>query len=347
LTATSNGTVRLWDLTTGRLLDSFSPEPDVLFVGSLPGNRILVGTFSGKITIWNAEPALPKMYGADEIYTVAFSPDSRRLASGGNDSQLLLWDPASLTRIASLNIGLDVGESIGNLAFVTDSTILVNSDHEVAIWDLSGVKRKTVLARSAERLLAVLSPDKGAVAIFDTSNSALQIVDTNNGHVLLRQVVPMSLYALCFSPDGQTIAASGSGDEGLAFGRGHSVIRLRGRTRSSHAVTFSPDGKYLLVGYDAIGDIYVWDWKAQRLVTVLHGHRDSVKSLSFSPDGIRFVSAADDGTLLIWDRLTFQLILTDEESQLSVGTTAFSPDGRFFAAAGDDGLIRTWNVSPQ
>ena len=46
----------------------------------------------------------------------------------------------------------------------------------------------------------------------------------------------------------------------------------------------------------------VWDLSGpQPVATVLVGHRSSVRSAAFSPDGKRVVTASDDNTARVWD----------------------------------------------
>jgi dipeptidyl aminopeptidase/acylaminoacyl peptidase len=68
---------------------------------------------------------------------------------------------------------------------------------------------------------------------------------------------------------------------------------------------------------------------------VLEGHRDSVNSVSFSPDGRRLVSAGRDHDVIVWDVARGVEALRIEEAQsASVEDARFSPDGRWLVTAG-------------
>jgi len=47
--------------------------------------------------------------------------------------------------------------------------------------------------------------------------------------------------------------------------------------------------------------VKVWDAQTGKKTLTLKGHRDSVFSVSFSPDGKRIVSGSYDNTLKVWD----------------------------------------------
>jgi hypothetical protein len=65
------------------------------------------------------------------------------------------------------------------------------------------------------------------------------------------------------------------------------------------AVSVSPDGRFLALGTDS-GAILLWDLLDNREIGRLEGHRATVWTLSFSPDG-QLASGSDDTTILVWD----------------------------------------------
>jgi len=66
---------------------------------------------------------------------------------------------------------------------------------------------------------------------------------------------------------------------------------------------FSPDGQFMALGHgDANGSLVsLWHVASERELLKLRGHEGGVRSLAFSPDGQRLISASDDTTALVWD----------------------------------------------
>ena len=81
-----------------------------------------------------------------------------------------------------------------------------------------------------------------------------------------------------------------------------------------------------------------------RKLGTLVGHKDTVNSATFSPDGTRIVTASMDNTARIWDAQTFREIGRLEGHTNSINTAAFSPDGRRIATASWDGTDRIWDA---
>jgi WD40 repeat protein len=109
------------------------------------------------------------------------------------------------------------------------------------------------------------------------------------------------------------------------------------------AVSFSPDGKYVVTGgWD--GAVRVWDSKNGNPVGSLPGSTGQVNSASFSADGKYVVSANSDAKVLIWEgwsTSTPTLVKTIVEPK-GLMTAAFSPDGELIVTGGAEGKVRVW-----
>jgi WD40 repeat protein len=88
----------------------------------------------------------------------------------------------------------------------------------------------------------------------------------------------------------------------------------------------------------------LWDVRTRQAVgTPLAGHRSSVTSVAFSPDGSRVASGNDDQTLRLWDVKTRQPIGAALSGHKSwVTSLAFTPDGTKIASASADKTVRLW-----
>lgn len=77
---------------------------------------------------------------------------------------------------------------------------------------------------------------------------------------------------------------------------------------------------------------------------ILHGHRNSVRCVAYSPDGRWIASGSTDWTVIVWDAHTGAVrhVLTGHAE--TVNSVAFSPDGRLILTASKDKTVRLWDA---
>ena len=80
------------------------------------------------------------------------------------------------------------------------------------------------------------------------------------------------------------------------------------------------------------------------LITKLVGHTSSVRSVAYSPDGMRIISGSDDQTIRIWDAHSGKLENILEGHTSSVLSIAYSPDGIRIISGSKDRTIRLWDA---
>ncbi|KAL4256374.1 hypothetical protein AB1N83_012939, partial [Pleurotus pulmonarius] len=103
-TGDDDGTVKIWDIETGKELRTFEGHSDRIrsLAFSPDGRKIAAGSRDGTIRVWDTETG-QDLFGAMEGHTnyvtgLAFSPDGTRLASGSYDKTVRLWDEAGKSK---------------------------------------------------------------------------------------------------------------------------------------------------------------------------------------------------------------------------------------------------------
>ena len=133
-----DGTIRLWDTTTGNQIISFDSDLSTALAFSADG-KTLASTHNKGIKLWDITTGseLRTLKGDIGIcYTLAFSADSNILASGSHDGTILVWDVATGSQVATLK---GHNNWIKALTFSSDGKTLASGSQDGAIflWNVS------------------------------------------------------------------------------------------------------------------------------------------------------------------------------------------------------------------
>jgi WD40 repeat protein len=286
--ASSDKTVKLWDVETGELKRTFVGHKFI--VGAVvftPDGRTLVsGDWDNIIRFWDVDTGKLKttIQTTCAVFALAISPDGKLLASGGRnndhpENNLELWElPNGEPR------GLLKGhtDAVFSLAFSPNSLVLASGggDYTVRVWDpQNGVLKQTLQGEApvtgqVPRL--AFFPRGLQLAIVGLFNDPdICLLDIPSGAT--RKVFAEFTHYVAISPDGTTLAVGSGGDdtpgevELLDAVSGNPKRILKGPEGHAGSLTFSPDSKMLATGsvtytdaqghhqkHSQLGVVYLW-----------------------------------------------------------------------------------------
>ena len=313
---------------------------------------ILLTLFSINTFAANSPPrqkAILKLDSNAAIFSIAFSPDSQSVASGGWRSHANLWDLTSEKRKTTLTGHTSWAYSV---VFSPDGSTLASGsdDKKIRLWDVASGQTKTVLTGHSDTVRSIVFSPDGSTLASGSDDRTVRLWDVASGQIEAILIGHTDrVYSVAFSPDGSTLA-SGSSDKAVrlwdAVSRQPKAI-LTGHTSWVYSVAFSPDGSTLASGsWDRT--VRLWDVASEERKTTLTGHSDRVRSVAFSPDDSTLASGSDDRTVRLWDVASGQIkaILTGHTDR--VYSVAFSPDGSTLASGIDwrgDNTINLWDLT--
>ncbi|MGZ5970262.1 MAG: WD40 repeat domain-containing protein, partial [Polyangiales bacterium] len=371
--AAGDRTVRLWDLASGKVLQTIvlTADPTSIAFG---GELFAVGLSDRTVRVLRADGTFVRALAVHggAVTAVAFAPDGT-LASASIDRTVRLTNPLTgdtvrvitatttplslafspngkllaiggadpAVRVHDASTGWPVATLVGHaeqvldVAFSSDGGTLATSsaDETVRLWDVGGAY---ICRKTLEGHVAAV----GGVA-FDPSGAHVASASDDRTAQIWDAHAGTSLATLGAHADGAT-SVSVSPDDAIAWGSRDGAVRvlrpsglstIRGHVTAVLSVAFSPASTTSQLASGGDDDA----------VRVIHGdgstkigsHKGSVTSVAWTPDG-SITSAARDGTIRTWDPNS-----TLRHGK-SVESLAWSPDGAHLLSGGSDGSIRVW-----
>lgn len=303
------------------------------------------------------------------IHALAFTPDSKIVASGSGDKTVKLWDAQTGKLLKTL---MGHPHEVKSIAFAPDNKTLASgvsgwdderletTDGEVRLWDFrTGMLMRTIPERGSVTAVTYV-PGQNIMAAA-TGYGRTELRDASSSSLLRALRTSATGAPFAFAPDGQLMAtgyASGM-IEVFNVPAGTLVKRLQpppivsngpvadtGNSWDVKALAFLPDHKTLVVGsLDWTATLRLWDIRTGSMLNTL-AEGQGIVAVAVSPDGKLLAVADNMGTLEIWDTQTWQVRqrLLSKAGALTIIALVFSPNGKLLASGGIGQTIRLWQV---
>ncbi len=297
---------------------------------------------SGEITAGEKPEVFVQMGHSGSISCIAISPDGRHVLSGSTDKTVKLWDLPTGREIWTFQGHSD---QIISLAFSPDGRYAASGskDNTVKIWDIFEL-RETATFSLPNAVSAVKFVPEGRHLL--TAAGDIRMLDLSTGKRLKRTFWGERwASALSISPNGKQVASAGN--SGIIIWDIATGEEIRKFGKSSHSVSFSPDGRFVL---SADGNVRLWDAASGKEVKTFEKNSFSYHEAVFSPDGLFVLSAGNTGrAALLGDKGKIHVTLWDVSSGREVWSkadisqpVAIGPDSKVAVSASGEHDLMLW-----
>ena len=349
-----NKRFRFWDLTAKKERELGPTAKEFSQVKFSRDGRMLALSENYTVKLWDVatlrELATLKVPNSGAFVSqsdafVSFSEDGKRIATGGFDTDIIVWEIETGKRLSTLSGRTNMAY---NVAFSVDGNELASGGR--TRWDLRTGRGLRTTPGTTEKTYGVASPDGRLFAVMKPNSSEVSIVESPSGRQL-QTLKPAgdvgTVNRTRFSSDGTMLAVTyGPSDDQrptttASFTRGSQVkiwdVKTGRELRSLSAnevpveADFTPDGR-LIGTIGLLGQLSLWDAQSGSKLRDL----TSTPLSTFTPPTIK------PGQIPTMPNMAdIAAMMTNVIGTMSAGTMgrkvtslAFSPDGKTLATGG-------------
>ncbi len=298
-----------------------------------PDGRLFVAGFEdGKIRLWDRKTGRPEgvlLGHSDRVNCLAFSPDSRRLVSGGrSDRSVILWDLPGRRPLLRRG-GHESG--VAQVALSPDGQLVASrgGDGEIKLHDAVNGQQVLTLDSPRDVVKIGFSPDGRRLLGMTTAG---EVVAWEGSPAPFRRTLrghDNKIGSIAFSPDGCILASFAIQLKWWDVASGRDLFHGEHLGQRATALAFRPDGRQL--GFATILNTFqVWD-VADRKKVADFDTGVSLWRLALSPEEGVLATWDDNRGLAVWEfpavRQRFRVVVP----AAGLPRVDFSPDGRLVA----------------
>lgn len=299
--------VRLFDLTTGRLLDE-------------------------------------KAQHRDWVRSVAFAADSGLLASGSGDRSVVVWATKAGT-LTPVRRTTDLPDRVRAVVAAPDGGLVLTATERPTIHALTvdGETGKTMLPPGVDWVRS-LARDSDGTVVAGCEDGAVRLWPANGGELLTLGAGSNTTWSTAYSSTGAVgLIGDGAGQVDLVDATDSTLLR---RLPAGHGRVWSlTSGADLVAAACGDGAVRAWSLTDEAWELALNQDTNRTWAVAMARTAPRLAASTGDGHIRCWDLPDGNLLWSQDVHAGRLRSIAFNGDGQVLAACGGDGSVRAWRAA--
>jgi WD40 repeat protein len=285
----------------------------------------------------------------DPVYSIAFSPDGKFVATASWDSTLKLWNAETGKEIKTFGGPNGHREQVLTVAFHPDGHSLASggSDRTVKVWDVPSDSPLYELALKSGVNGIALSVD-GKLLAAGSKDGSIQLWQAADGKELFNFPGHKgAVTGLAFSPNGQVLISSGR-DNTLRFwnpATGKPAGEIGAHEGGVTTVVVSPNNNAFTYSAGKDGTVKTWQINPLPAARSLPAHEKAVTALALVGGGNQVLSGGADKVVRLSNFNNGQQVKEFAGAETGIRAVAAAPNGNLIAAGTADNRVCVWNAN--
>lgn len=326
ITVSNDGTGKLWETGSGKLLKDFKPYVDA----SLAPLKSARFTPDGNFIVLNYQDQYNDAYGVMQIwemntgknYSQYYNDEYISGRTRINQYNAARKRTGTVTVDETMGKGIPGGEKMTRIFEALVDTLTALNKYVQYVSSPDG----NIAGQITQYELDFDNPRKNySTAIFFDARNGKRLYSLSD---LIYKSINENDFLLFFSPDGKKMIMP-ERDSTVSVRKaenGNVILKLRGFPDRVNIARFSGDGRKIITASG--NQVKIWESATGRFIMELAGHTAQVNDALFSPDGKKILTASADLTAKIWDAVSGKNTVNLTGRTNKVLNSIYSADGK-------------------
>ncbi len=319
-------TLVLWDIQKRRIIQEWNAHAKV------------------QVTVADNKKALE-----NDVLCCDFSPDGKKIITGGGDFRIQVWDISRQNPEAELTGHRSM---VNSCSYSPDGKYILSGsdDKTLILWNSQdGSKEKVYLGHSDAVSSSCFSSD-GKQIVSGSDDNLVILWETQSARILKKFSGHLAGVKACTFVDQNRVIVSASADTKIKLWDVKTPPKPFSSPDQGKEIiytTFSPDGKTIASLRRDSPKVELWDSRSYQLISSQpYTSSAFVRSCSLSPDGQKFVLAVKTPpSIAVFEKTKQKPLFSLDLGNFSYAyTCVYSPDGNLVAGSGNKDVFYIWDA---